>query len=119
MIEKQKSMLDPYSFLAPPSPTFYSPSQNPLDYFFPKASSSWSLPRAPAYKKKSKLKKEPTKFNISSQESSESLTKLGDTQRKDPHDFQDSQDPYSQLSIREKSEVQPKTSKESEKTLTE
>ena len=52
MIEKQKSLLDPYSFLAPPSPTFYSPFQNPPNYFFPKASPSWSLPTASAYKKK-------------------------------------------------------------------
>ena len=65
--------------LAPHSPTFYSPFQNPQDYFFPKASSSWSLPTASAYKKKSKPKKEPTKLNISSQESVESPTKLGDT----------------------------------------
>ena len=75
MIEKQKYELDPYSCLAPPSPTFYSPFQN------------------------------PTKLNISSQESTESPIKLGDTLKKVPNDFQDSQDPYSQLSIREK----PKT----------
>jgi len=37
MIEKQKTVLDPYSFLTPPSPTFYSPFPNPPDYFFPKA----------------------------------------------------------------------------------
>ena len=36
MIEKQKAVLDPYSFLTPPS-TFYSQSPNPPDYFFPKA----------------------------------------------------------------------------------
>ena len=33
MIEKQKAVLDPYSFLTPPS-TFYSQSPNPPDYFF-------------------------------------------------------------------------------------
>ena len=113
MIEKQKSMLDPYSFLAPPSPTFYSPSQNPLDYFFPKASPSWSLPIASAYKKKTEPpKKKPTKLNISSQESVESPTKLENTLKKDTHDFQDSQDPYSQLSTREK----PETLKKSNET---
>ena len=52
MIVKQKYVLDPYSFLTPPSPTFYSPFPNPSDYFFPKASQSWSLPTALAYKKK-------------------------------------------------------------------
>ena len=95
MREKQKFVLDPYSFLAPHSPTFHSPFQNPPDYFFPKASSSWSLPTASTYKQKSKPKKEPIKLNISSQESAQSPTSSGDTQRKDPHDFQDSQDPYS------------------------
>ena len=52
MTEKQKFVLDPYSFLTPPSPTFYSPFPNPPDYFVPKASQSWSLPIASAYKKK-------------------------------------------------------------------
>ena len=89
MREKQKSVIDPDPFLAPPSPTFYSTFQNPPYYFFPKASSSWSLPTASACKKKPEPKKEPKKLNISSQESAESPTKSG-TQRKDPHDFQDS-----------------------------
>jgi len=54
MIEKQKVVLDPYSFLTSPSPspTFYSSFSNPPDHFFPKASLTWSLPTAAAYKKK-------------------------------------------------------------------
>ena len=68
MTEKQKSVLDPYSFLTPHSPTFYSPFPNPPDYLFPKASQSWSLPTASAYKKKPEPpKKESTRLNISSQ----------------------------------------------------
>ncbi|KAH1197279.1 polyprotein [Glycine max] len=86
---------------------------NPPDYFFPKASLSWSLPTTSAYKKKSEPpKREPTKLNISSQESAKSPTKLGDTLKKDPHEFQDSHDPYSQLLIREKLEI----SEESDET---
>ena len=68
MTEKQKFVLDPYSFLTPPSPTFYSPFPNPPDYFFPKASQFWSLPTVLAYKKKLEPpKKESTRLNISSQ----------------------------------------------------
>jgi len=92
MIEKQKVVLDPYSFLTPPSPTFYSSFPSPPDYFLPKASSSWSLPTVSAYKKKPEPpKRESTKLNISSQESAKSPTRLGETLKKDPHDFQDSQ----------------------------
>ena len=98
--------MDPYSFLTPPSPTFYSPFPNPPDYFFPKASQSWSLPTASAYKKKPEPpKKESTRLNISSQESTESPTRMGETQKNDPHNFQDSQDPYSQFSIQQKQEA--------------
>ncbi|KAG5032675.1 hypothetical protein JHK82_016250 [Glycine max] len=123
IIEKQKSVLDPYSFLTPPSPTFYSPFPNPPYYFFSKASQSWSLPTTSAYKKKSEPpKKESTRLNISSQESTESPTRIGETQKNDPHDFQDSQDPYSQFSIQQKleaSEGSDETGTESEESSSE
>ena len=94
MREKQKFVLDPYSFLAFLLLSILH-SKTLQIIFFPRASSSWYLPIASAYEKKLEPKKEPKKLNISSQDSVESPTRSRDTQRKDPHDFQDSQDPYS------------------------
>ena len=79
------------------------------------------MPTASAYKKKPETpKKESTRLNISSP--AESPTRMGETQKNDPHDFQDSQDPYSQFSIQQKqeaSEGSDETETESERSSSE
>ncbi|RDX90392.1 hypothetical protein CR513_27747, partial [Mucuna pruriens] len=127
MKERQDLPPDPYAFIPSSLPTYRTPFQQPSSSLFSSPQKTWTLPTASAYRTRTKLESSsgifiPKTSNQSPKDSPESSperpppSSLEKQTISKKDDFHDSQDPYSQFTIKlcsvDESNTQPESSSE-------